>query len=294
MSQVIAGLIVAPIERVHILMQCQNEMLKSDTLSIPYKGMKDCLLRTIKHEGVFSLWRGYSLRVFEIVGVPTILSMIIVKKQQAEQKKIEDITLIQSLSLVMIQALHKQPLDYARTRLACDVKAARILHNYSLDSSPRSISNGVGNWKFSGVFDVYYKTLKLDGVHGLYRGCTAACVGMFVNYETSKQIRSRDTTSKENKGRRGFIVLSLKATLPFLVTSVVHYPFITVNRRMMMTSGETTKYKGALDAIHQILKHEGVSTLYKGVTPFIIHRLVFSYTTIAVLISASYGLNLMK
>lgn len=67
MSQVIAGLIVAPIERVHILMQCQNEMLKSDTLSIPYKGMKDCLLRTIKHEGVFSLWRGYSLRVFEVL-----------------------------------------------------------------------------------------------------------------------------------------------------------------------------------------------------------------------------------
>ncbi|KAL2931936.1 ADP ATP carrier protein 2 mitochondrial [Bienertia sinuspersici] len=54
---------LAPIERVYMLMQCQNEMLKYGRLSSPYQGIKDCFLRTIKHEGVFSLWRGNSINV---------------------------------------------------------------------------------------------------------------------------------------------------------------------------------------------------------------------------------------
>ncbi|KAK3032911.1 hypothetical protein RJ639_034959 [Escallonia herrerae] len=48
----------APIERVKLLIQNQDEMIKSGQLSDPYKGIGDCFGRTIKDEGFVSLWRG--------------------------------------------------------------------------------------------------------------------------------------------------------------------------------------------------------------------------------------------
>jgi solute carrier family 25 (mitochondrial adenine nucleotide translocator), member 4/5/6/31 len=55
-------------------------------------------------------------------------------------------------------------LDYARTRLANDAKAAK----------------GGGDRQFNGLVDVYRKTLKSDGVAGLYRGFNISCVGIIV------------------------------------------------------------------------------------------------------------------
>jgi len=55
-------------------------------------------------------------------------------------------------------------LDYARTRLANDSKAAK---------------KG-GERQFNGLIDVYKKTLASDGVAGLYRGFNISCVGIIV------------------------------------------------------------------------------------------------------------------
>ena len=53
----------APIERVKLLIQNQDEMIKAGRLSEPYKGITDCFARTIKDEGVISLWRGNTANV---------------------------------------------------------------------------------------------------------------------------------------------------------------------------------------------------------------------------------------
>lgn len=55
-------------------------------------------------------------------------------------------------------------LDYARTRLANDAKAAK---------------KG-GERQFNGLVDVYKKTLATDGIAGLYRGFNISCVGIIV------------------------------------------------------------------------------------------------------------------
>jgi solute carrier family 25 (adenine nucleotide translocator) protein 4/5/6/31 len=62
-SAAVSKTAAAPIERVKLLIQNQDEMIKSGRLSEPYKGIGDCFARTMKDEGVISLWRGNTANV---------------------------------------------------------------------------------------------------------------------------------------------------------------------------------------------------------------------------------------
>jgi solute carrier family 25 (adenine nucleotide translocator) protein 4/5/6/31 len=57
-SAAVSKTAAAPIERVKLLIQNQDEMIKQGRLQNPYKGIGDCFARVIKEEGVVSLWRG--------------------------------------------------------------------------------------------------------------------------------------------------------------------------------------------------------------------------------------------
>merc|ERR1711909_219179 len=63
-----------------------------------------------------------------------------------------------TMSLIFVYSL-----DFARTRLANDNKG-----------------KGGGERQFNGLVDVYVKTLKSDGIQGLYRGFTISAVGIFI------------------------------------------------------------------------------------------------------------------
>ena len=50
--------VAAPIERVKLLVQNQDEMIKQGRLDRPYKGVVDCCQRVLSTEGVYPFWRG--------------------------------------------------------------------------------------------------------------------------------------------------------------------------------------------------------------------------------------------
>lgn len=62
-SAAVSKTAAAPIERVKLLIQNQDEMMKQGRLASPYKGIMDCFTRTIKNEGLLSLWRGNTANV---------------------------------------------------------------------------------------------------------------------------------------------------------------------------------------------------------------------------------------
>lgn len=62
-SAAVSKTAAAPIERVKLLIQNQDEMIKAGRLSEPYKGIGDCFKRTMQDEGVVSLWRGNTANV---------------------------------------------------------------------------------------------------------------------------------------------------------------------------------------------------------------------------------------
>merc|ERR1711976_1152007 len=122
---------------------------------------------------------------------------------------------------------------------------------------------GGGERQFNGLVDVYKKTLKTDGVQGLYRGFVISCVGIIVYrgcyfgfYDTLKPIVLGDSPSLVLSFAPGYVVT--------ITSGLISYPIDTIRRRMMMTSGEAVKYKGSMDCAMKVIKAEGFMSLMKG------------------------------
>ncbi|XP_041363028.1 ADP,ATP carrier protein 3, mitochondrial-like [Gigantopelta aegis] len=254
-AAVISKTAAAPIERVKLLVQNQNEMIKAGRLAEPYKGVIDCTVRTFKTEGVLPFWRGNlanCLRYFPTQALnfafkDQIKALFKSSKKDSYgvgfAKNVGSGGLAGAMSLVFVYSL-----DYARTRLANDAKAS---------------GKGKGERQFSGMIDVYRQTLKSDGFVGLYRGFVISCVGIVVYrgcyfgfYDTIKPIMLGDNAGLAASFALGYVVT--------ISSGLVSYPIDTIRRRMMMTSGEAVKYKGSIDCTIQILKHEGFMSLMKG------------------------------
>ena len=87
------------------------------------------------------------------------------------------------------------------------------------------------------MIDVYVKTIKSDGIQGLYRGFVISCVGIFIYrgmyfglYDSIKPIVLGDNASVFLSFILGWIVT--------VTAGLMSYPIDTVRRRMMMTSGQ--------------------------------------------------------
>jgi solute carrier family 25 (adenine nucleotide translocator) protein 4/5/6/31 len=253
-AAIISKTAAAPIERVKLLVQNQGEMLKTGRLDKPYSGVIDCTVRTFRNEGVLPFWRGnlanciryFPTQALNFAFKDQIKAMF--KAQKSDPyivsfgKNIASGGVAGAMSLVFVYSL-----DYCRTRLANDAKAGK---------------KG-GERQFNGMVDVYVKTIKSDGLVGLYRGFVISCVGIVVYrgcyfgfYDTLKPI-----VLGENAG------LMVSFALGYIVTitsGLISYPIDTIRRRMMMTSGEAVKYKGSIDCAVQIMKNEGFMAMMKG------------------------------
>jgi len=254
-AAVISKTAAAPIERVKLLVQNQDEMLKTGRLKEPYRGVIDCTIRTYRTEGILPFWRGNlpnCLRYFPTQALnfafkDKIKAMLRMKKTDSYgvkfTKNIASGGAAGALSLCFVYSL-----DYARTRLANDAKAS---------------GKAGAERQFNGLIDVYAKTLKSDGFIGLYRGFMISCVGIIVYrgcyfgfYDTLKPI-----ILGENAGVITSFILGYGVTVS---AGLVSYPIDTIRRRMMMTSGEAVKYRGSWDCAVQIMKKEGFMSLMKG------------------------------
>jgi len=242
----------APIERVKLLVQNQDEMIRQGRLAEPYKGVVDCVQKTLRTEGVIPFWRGnlanvlryFPTQALNFAFKDTIKAVFKVDKGAPQYVKFGTNILsggfAGSLSLTFVYSL-----DYARTRLANDAKGKG------------------GERQFNGLIDVYTKTLKTDGIQGLYRGFTISCVGIFIYrgmyfglYDSLKPILLGDDAS---------VLLSFLLGWGVTITAgLMSYPIDTIRRRMMMTSGAAVKYKGSVDCGIQVIKNEGFMSLMKG------------------------------
>lgn len=253
-AAVISKTAAAPIERVKLLVQNQDEMIKQGRLDKPYKGVIDCTVRTFRNEGVLPFWRGnlanciryFPTQALNFAFKDSIKAAFNASKKDSYTlsfaKNIASGGIAGAMSLTFVYSL-----DYARTRLANDNKSS---------------AKG-GEREFKGLIDVYKKTLATDGIQGLYRGYVISCVGIIVYrgcyfgfYDSLKPILLGDDPSLLASFALGYVVT--------ITAGLVSYPVDTIRRRMMMTSGQAVKYNGSIDCTKQILANEGFMSLMKG------------------------------
>ena len=251
-SAAVSKTAAAPIERVKLLIQNQDEMIKQGRLEKRYTGIVDCFKRTAADEGVVSFWRGNTANVIRYFPTQALnfafkdkfKAMFGFKKDENYWKwfagNLASGGLAGATSLAFVYSL-----DYARTRLANDAKS----------------SKGDGKREFNGLVDVYKKTLASDGIAGLYRGFGPSVIGIVVYrglYDSLKPVVLVGPLEGS------FLASFLLGWAVTTGASTASYPLDTVRRRMMMTSGQAVKYDGALDCFRKVVAAEGVGSLFKG------------------------------
>ncbi|EEQ27994.1 ADP/ATP carrier protein [Microsporum canis] len=256
-SAAVSKTAAAPIERVKLLIQNQDEMLKTGRLDRKYNGIMDCFRRTAGTEGMVSLWRGNTANVIRYFPTQalnfafrdTYKSMFAFKKDRDGYWTWMAGNLASGGMAGATSLLFVYSLDYARTRLANDAKSAK---------------KG-GDRQFNGLVDVYKKTLASDGIAGLYRGFGPSVLGIVVYrglyfgmYDSIKPVLLVGPLEGN------FLASFLLGWTVTTGAGIASYPLDTVRRRMMMTSGEAVKYSSSLDAARQIMAKEGIRSFFKG------------------------------
>jgi len=254
--------VMAPIERVKLLLQTMDS--NPDILSGKverYKGIGDCFSRVAKEQGFISFWRGNlvnCLRYAPQQGSALAFNDLInnmFPKYDSKTQFLESLgsKLFSGGLAGAVANTICYPFDFARTRLASDVKA--------------------GQGQFKGIWDCIYTTTKRQGLTGLYTGWSVTVAGAFV-YRAGqlglfKTIQDLNPYAND-KGSIGWLASFVSVTAARTAIMPFNYPFDTVRRRMMLQSEKPLAerlYKGSFDCARQVLAKEGLRGMYKGMLP---------------------------
>ena len=258
----IAKTAMAPVERIKLLLQTMDS--NPDIVSGKverYKGVGDCFTRVRAEQGMAAFWRGnlvnclrYAPQQGSALAFNDALNNAFPKYDSKTQFWQSFATKLFSGGLAGgVANTICYPFDYARTRLASDVKK--------------------GKGQFNGIADCIMTTVRQQGVVGLYTGWSVTVMGAFV-YRAGqlgcfKQIQDLNPY-KNDKGTLGVVSSFVAVTAARTVVMPFNYPFDTVRRRMMLQSEKPKAdrlYSGSVDCFTKVLKNEGLAGMYKGLVP---------------------------
>jgi len=254
--------VMSPVERVKILMQTMDSNPKVISGEVkPYSGIVDCFRRVASEQGIAAFWRGnlvnclrYAPQQGSALAFNDFFKNLFPKYDKNKEFIQYFAANLMSGGLGGAAAMVIcYPMDYARTRLASDLTA--------------------GKGQFNGIMDCLTKTVKQQGITGLYRGTAVSIAGAFV-YRAG-QLGLYGTVMgfnpyKKDTGIKGFVSAVVIGTAARTVILPFNYPFDTVRRRMMLESDvpkEKRIYKSGIDCARQVFAKEGLKGLYKGAFP---------------------------
>lgn len=251
--------VVAPIERTKLLLQTQESNIAIvGGKHRRFNGMIDCILHTVKHEGVLSLWRGNGssvLRYYPSVALNFSLKDLyrsILRNNSQSQKSTflsgPSANFIAGAAAGCTTLIIIYPLDIAHTRLASDL-------------------GRTNSRQFQGIRHFLTTIWAKEGARGIYKGLPASLHGMVVHrglyfggFDTIKEKMSKNTSSEVALWKRWIVAQAVTTS-----AGLFSYPMDTVRRRMMMQSGnERPMYKNTFDCWRKIYVTEGFGSFYRG------------------------------
>uniref|UniRef100_A0A0E0A250 ADP/ATP translocase n=1 Tax=Oryza glumipatula TaxID=40148 RepID=A0A0E0A250_9ORYZ len=247
--------VVAPIERAKLLLQTQDGNAALLGRARRFRGFADCVARTVRDEGMLSLWRGNGTAVIRYYpsvalnfSLKDLYRSILKDAGTSADNKFSSIALTNFIAgaaagcttLVLIY-----PLDIAHTRLAADI-------------------GRTDTRQFRGICHFVQTIYNKNGIRGIYRGLPASLQGMVVHrglyfggFDTAKDVMVPLDSPLWQRWVTAQAVTSM--------AGLISYPLDTVRRRMMMQSGmDVQMYSSTLDCWRKIYKVEGIKSFYRG------------------------------
>jgi len=251
----ISKTIVAPIERVKLLLQTQDASSQI-TADKKYKGIVDCFRRVAIEQGALSFWRGnlaniiryFPTQALNFAFKDTYKKIFVRHDAKKDFWKFFAGNLASGGAAGATSLLFVYPLDFARTRLAADV---------GKNNTDR---------QFTGLIDCVKKIYSKNGLRGIYTGFGISVGGIIVYrasffgcYDTFKTLITKE--GQKTPAWKNFIIAQCVTT----VSGLISYPFDTVRRRMMMQSGRAdVLYKNTFHCFGKIFVSEGPRAFFKG------------------------------
>lgn len=225
-----------------------------------FKGTFDCLSKTVRKEGFFGLYKGMGA---PIVGVAPIFAVSFlgfgVGKRLQQTNPDEELTYVQLFKAGMLAGVFTTVIMAPGERIKCLLQIQQ--------------ESSVAERKYKGPVDVVKQLYREGGIRSVYRGTGATLArdvpasGMyFMTYEWLQRLLTPEGQSRSDMsiGRTIFA-----GGMAGIFNWAVAIPPDVLKSRLQ-TAPEGTYPNGARDVVRQILKEEGIMSLYKGFTPIML------------------------
>eukprot|EP01129_Flabellula_baltica_P007166 TRINITY_DN2752_c0_g1_i1.p1 TRINITY_DN2752_c0_g1~~TRINITY_DN2752_c0_g1_i1.p1 ORF type:complete len:247 (-),score=45.88 TRINITY_DN2752_c0_g1_i1:48-788(-) len=209
----------------------------------------------VKHEGIFKLWRGNTatlVRVFPYAAVQFMSYEQFKKLLVPNDGKPNVVWFLMAGALAGCSAVAcTYPLDLVRARMAAQVK----------------------NEQYANLIDALVKIYKHEGPKALFRGVNSTIQGIIpyagVNFGTYEALKYYAPVDEET-GRISTVTNLFCGGIAGATGQTVSYPWDVVRRRQQTWGfAEGTKAMskdGTMKTMITILKQEGISALFKGIS----------------------------
>ncbi|KEG09808.1 putative mitochondrial carrier protein [Trypanosoma grayi] len=261
--------LIAPLDRVKFVLQCQKELQRLGTLEGSFRGAWHCARHLAAVEGHRSFWRGNLIQVVSLLPI-TIAQIFIALPTQTfvfnacphhSALGYTAATYTAAISGALAASMVSYPLDYARFRLAVDLKpyrGAAYEYRHSMAFFSQPMLNEYPHLLYKGLGLYVLGSLLYQSVHdGMLN-----VIWPFIPPETPESgygtIAAQVATG---------LVVSALSTLCL-------HPIDTVRRRMMIAATEEDlRYPSTLHCMRHILRTEGAMGFYRGAA-FTLARMV--------------------
>uniref|UniRef100_A0A914PU89 ADP/ATP translocase n=1 Tax=Panagrolaimus davidi TaxID=227884 RepID=A0A914PU89_9BILA len=241
-AAVVAKTIVAPIERIKLILQLQASQ---STISADkrYKGMIDCLIRVPKEQGFLSFWRGNGTNILRASAQKKAIIFAEKSVKNVESLGMGFKEFFKPYCLTGIDRKNEYGRYLAGNLMAGGLSGcATFCFIYPLDFTRTRLAVDMGRNKasreFQGLFDCFYKIAKSDGVFGLYRGFVSSLQYIFLYRSVYYGLFDTIKGGVEESGREiGFLGAFAIGQVTTFIAAMSTYPLDTVRRRLMMEAG---------------------------------------------------------
>lgn len=270
-ASMVSESVTYPLDHLKTRLQLQNELgrtLTGAAATAPPSTMTSILKGILKKEGVGALFSGLSIAVtrqFFNAGISVGLYPVLRARILGEGETKETMSLYKRAACGAITGCIgqsvAQPLDVIKTRVQADgrLRAAGLKPRY----------NGVG--------DCFSRILAEEGVRGFYTALSSSVwragiinAAGIASYDGTKQWT---VVALRERGGAGYFSPLVMEHAPSiyaafvcgLVSTVVSCPLDVVKTRIINASPGT--YKNPGDCFMQLVRKEGVASMWKGVVP---------------------------